>query len=1179
MADGDLDDLAGGEKRAVGCGCPGGLLRGFSFWARLAAGLAALILGSWVLGGVAVGVEGRGGPPTSPPEKEKKCNESSPDLEYECVGKPVNNATGDETEEQTDIQIGGRGPGLVLKRSYDSFAAAEAREGPFGIGWSAPYNGSLEVSGEKVVIHEANGSAIEFYESGSEYTQGGWDEARLVKESSGSYVYTLPDQSKEEFNSEGKLVKETDHDGNSNTLTYKEGKLEKVTDGDSRSLTFKYNGEGLVESVTDPMGHVVSYTYSAKQLASVKIEGKVRWEFEYTSPHLLSKVTDGREHSTTIKYEATTHRVTEETQAGHTRKWKYGTNETTLTEPNGSETLETFNTAGEPTKITRAKGKSEETTTEYEYETSTYARVKMLDPNKHEWKYGYDAEGNKTSEKDPNGDERKWKYNTKHEIESETTPEGETTTIKRNGDGNPEAVERPAGSETQKTLYTYTTKQDLSEEVAPPKGTVKFTYDPAGDKETETDAESNKRRWEYNEDSQVTAEVSPRGFTTKTVRNEYGLPTKITDPLGHTTEYKYDGNQNIETEVDGNGHTTKYVYNEENLPTKVEEADGNHTETGYDSEGQMTSHTDGNSHKWEYKRNALEQVTEEINPLGQTTKKTYEKAGNLASIEDPEKHVTTVKYDESNRPKEKIYSTGNPATVKYTYNKDSLVTNMSDGTGETVNSYDKLDRLTEYVSGAGKTVKYTYNLDNQPTAITYPNGKAVKDTYDKDARLEKVIDWNNQTTKFSYNPDSQLEKTTFPSGTEDEDTYAYNEADQMTEVKMSKSTVKLASLAYTRDGDGQVKETTNTGLPGPATIKDTYDASNRLTESGGSGYEYNAANSPTKIESTGTYTYNSADELEEGAASVKYAYNDDGQRTQTKPASGEPTNYSYDQVGNLTKVERATPTIKDTYTYNGNNLRQTQTINSSKANLTWDTAGQLPLILNDEANNYIYGPENLPIEQIPETGETQYLHHDQQGSTRILTNTKGETEAAYTYNPYGTINTKTTKGPTTPLLYDAQYTNTDTELIYLRARTYDPNTAQFLSIDPALRTTSGPYTYTKDNPENSQDLTGRCEVSDIPRRDRGWLPPGQIVQVPPPPPGQGKGRGAPFPFPFPLPFPVPVFGVPPIFVVPTPPPPGGAKGGNGPEPQPKQGPRPGGPPPGIGKKAVEESEGPLASPL
>ena len=53
----------------------------------------------------------------------------------------------------------------------------------------------------------------------------------------------------------------------------------------------------------------------------------------------------------------------------------------------------------------------------------------------------------------------------------------------------------------------------------------------------------------------------------------------------------------------------------------------------------------------------------------------------------------------------------------------------------------------------------------------------------------------------------------FPTETKDEDTYAYNDADQMTEVKMIKGAETLASLVYTRDNDGQVKGATSKGCP------------------------------------------------------------------------------------------------------------------------------------------------------------------------------------------------------------------------------------------------------------------------------------------------------------------------------------------------------------------------------
>jgi RHS repeat-associated protein len=1044
--------------------------------------LLVLVAAIGVLAVSAVACEGVGGPPSSPPKEEQKGSGENPGSEkvVKCtVGDPVDCATGDETEQQTDISIGGRGPGLRIVRSYDALGAAEATEaGPWGYGWTGTYDASLTISAETVTVNQENGSATTFYKKGSEYTQGGWVEARLVKEGT-SYIYTLPDQSKLEFNSEGKLIKETERNGNSNMLTYKEGKLEKVEDGDKRTLTFKYNGEGLVESVKDPMGHVVSYTYSSKQLASVTIEGKARWKFEYTSPHLLSKLTDGREHATTFEYNGS-HQVTKEVHAGHERKWTYGTNETTQTEPNGSETLEKFNAAGEPIKEVRAKGKSEETVTEYEYNAETYDLVKTIDPNKHDTEYGYDSEGNKTSEKDPNGDERKWKYDKKHDIETETTPEGETTTIKRNAAGEPEAIERPAGSETQKTEYKYDAKGDLEEEVDPLGHKTKYTYDAAGDKETEKDPEGDERKWKYNEDSQETEETSARGYTTKTERDERGLPTKVTDPLGHTTEYKYDGDQNIEAETDGNGHTTKYEYNEENQPTKVTEPNGDHPETEYDSEGKMVAHIDGNGHKWEYKRNALEQVTEEKNPLGKIWKKTYEKAGNLEKLEDPEKHTTEYGYDESDRLKKIKYSTGTPSEVTYEYNKDSKVTKMKDETGTTENTWDKLDRLTKYKNGAGKTVEYEYDLADLPTKITYPNGKAITRAYNADDLLDYVTDWNGKGTEFTYNADGELQQTWFPPGTEEEDEYGYNEADEMTTVEVHTKdnfASTLAAIEYLRGKDGEVEQTIAEGLPGPTISEEKYDEDERLTEANKLAYAYDKANNPTKIEGTSGYSYNEADELSEGPASVKYTYSEDGRRTEAKPGKGPATTYGYDQAGNLTAVKRSEEApvtkIEDSYTYDGTNLRQTQTINGTKTDLTWDTAEEIPIILEDETNSYIYGPENLPFEQISSAGETLFLHHDQQGSTRLITNTKGEAVASYTYTPYGSLE-GSTGTVTTPLRYDGQYTSIDTGLIYLRARTYDPVTGQFLTIDPALEATGEPYAYVKDNPENSSDPTGDC---------------------------------------------------------------------------------------------------------
>jgi RHS repeat-associated protein len=117
----------------------------------------------------------------------------------------------------------------------------------------------------------------------------------------------------------------------------------------------------------------------------------------------------------------------------------------------------------------------------------------------------------------------------------------------------------------------------------------------------------------------------------------------------------------------------------------------------------------------------------------------------------------------------------------------------------------------------------------------------------------------------------------------------------------------------------------------------------------------------------------------------------------------------------------------------------------------------------------------MTVELISSGGTVTYLHHDQQGSTRLLTGSTGTVTGKCTYSAYGT---PTCEGATTtPLGYDAQYTSSDTGLIYLRNRVYDPATAQFVTVDPLSKITRSLYGYAHDNPLNAADPTGLMAMS------------------------------------------------------------------------------------------------------
>jgi RHS repeat-associated protein len=844
-----------------------------------------------------------------------------------------------------------------------------------------------------------------------------------------------------------------------------------------------------VEKAEDPMKHVVKYTYESGNLTSVTMPGETtaRWQFKYDGSHQLTEMTDGRSGKTTNEYNSS-HQVTlQKDPAGRELKFEYEPFHTKITNKNtGSITDERFTSNDEPYSITRGFGTTSATIETFAYNEGGYV-TSETDGNNHTTKYTYNTLNDRTGKVDPNEHETTWEYNNTHDVISTTTPKGEKTTIKRDTHGNPEVIERPApGGKTQTYKYKYDSNGDVESITDPLERTWKYEYNTHGDRTAEIDPLTDKRTWEYNEDSQETATVSPRGnvtggkpteFTTKIERDNQGRPLKITDPLGHTTKYKYDGDGNVETFTDGNSHTTTYTYNGDNQPTKVEAPNKAITETEYDGAGQVVSQTDGNKNTTKYKRNPVEEIIEATDPLGRVTKKEYDAAENLKTLEDAAKRTTTYKYDPANRLEEVSYSDGKTPTVKYEYDADGDRTKMVDGTGTTKYTYDELDRLTESENGHKEVSKYEYNLANQQTKITYPNTKSVTRAFDKAGRLEKITDWSSNVTKFTYNADSEQVTTLFPSATKDEDKYAYDNADQMTEAKMLKLLEKgsetLASLVYTRDNDGQVKKTTSKGLPGSEITESIYDENNRLTKFG-TEYKYDAANSATTI-GTGTYKYDKGSELETGP-SLTYTYNELGERTKTKPTTGPATTYGYDQPGNLTSVERPkegeTTEIKDTYAYDGDGLRASQTISGTTTYLTWDVTEAITLILSDGTNSYIYGPGGLPFEQINNTtGTVLYLHHDQQGSTRLLTGSTGTKEASFTYDAYSNT-TGTTGTAKTPLGYDGQYTSSDTGLIYLRARTYDPATSQFLSRDPLASLTREPFAYAVDNPLNLGDPTG-----------------------------------------------------------------------------------------------------------
>ena len=1009
-----------------------------------------------------------------------------------CNGlDPVDCATGNFHESQTDFAIGGLGVGLFMTRSYSAeLASAAASPGAFGYGWTGSFSDHLEVAegGARVTLHGADGSTARFVGTGgTAYAAPVWSQDILTGSPEAGYTLLRPGQTELDFSGAGKLESVSDPNGNETTLAYDEGgRLEAIMDPAGREITLAYNEAGFIESAEDPMGHVTEYAYEGEDLKSVTLPGAIapRWQFEYDGSHRITTVVDGRGGETQNEYDGSGRVISQADPGGHTSSLEYSAFHTRITnEATGTVTDEWFNSYNQPFSVTNGYGAPEASTRAFDYNTEGRL-ASVTDGNGHTTHYGYDPAGNRTSEKDAAGRITKWVYDENHRVVSATTPGGETMTIDRDPAGNPESISRPGPEETtQTTSFAYDGDGLLESVTDPLERTWTYGYDPQGNRTAAVDPLGNTTRVEYDGDSRPVAIVNPRGnaegaeaseFTTAIQRDARGRPEEILDPLGNATKYVYDGNGNLETRTDANGHATTYTYSPDNEPIKVERPNGATFKTAYDGAGQMIGQTDGNEHTTTYVRDALGRLVETTDPLGRKTIASYDPAGNLEAVVDPAERETSYSYDVTDRLEAIDYSDPSTSDVGLEYDLDGNLVEMADGSGESSFEYDELGRLVEQESGHGDVVGYEYDLADELTAIAYPNGKEVQRKYDPAGRLEKVVDWLGGTTSFAYDPASNLESITFPSASGNIDSYGYDRTGRMDEAAFGRGAETLASLSYAREDIGQVEGEAIAGLPGPEEISYGYDENDRLTSAGPASFEYDPADNLTKAPGTSN-EYDPASQLEAGTG-VSYSYDQLGQRTKSTATVGPATSYEYDQAGNLTAIERPekgeVPTIDEAFTYNGGGLLAARNDGLATEHLSWDNSAGLPLLLSDEKFSYVYGPGGLPIEQISAEEEVGYLHHDQLGSTRMLTDATGETSASFTYETYGAIASHIGSA-STRLGFAGQYTDPDSDLQYLRARFYDPETGQFLTRDPLVAITGQPYAYAFDNPINRVDPSGQ----------------------------------------------------------------------------------------------------------
>lgn len=758
----------------------------------------------------------------------------------------------------------------------------------------------------------------------------------------------------------------------------------------------------------------------------------------------------------------------------------------------------------------------------------------VTDPLGHTTQATYDAVGDVISRKDGDGNTTQFTHDLAREQIALVRPDQTTQRTDYNGDGT--VLDQVDGL-GHTTSYGYDALARVTSSTDPLQRTTNYTYDGAGNRLTLVDAQSPRQTTSYTYDvaNELTAISYSDGRTPNVTNITYDADsqrTGMTDGTG-TSSWAWDSLHRMTSSTNGAGQTVGYGYDLKGQLTSLTYPGSHAVQRGYDGAGRLTSVTDWLSHTTSFTPDPDSDVTAEIYPNGTTATSTYDNADRVTSISDaptstPSSPFASFSYGrDGNGQVNAVTSTGVPIdnhnygytslnqlhsvdSATLTYSAADAITQLDDGTQL---AYDAADQLTTTAptpisivgsatggdTGSGKTVTLSLPAgilanDQILIATTQQSGKTLT-TPTGFTQVASVTSSGSPAAntilyrKTAAGGETQVTLTyqnKFPKAVV---AVVYRGLDPNTPIDVQSSATAAAATAVTAPsltttiaGDrlvvfgGSVGNATATSWTAPSGMTSQAQFAGQASATAAVFDQPLGAPGATgtRTATVGTAAQLTGLILALRAPVTSFGYDPRGNRLSAAlPDGGGTNNYAYDQANRL-----ITYNTGSTYHYDGDGLRTSKTVNGVTDTFTWSAVRGTADLLVDSTPTattyFIYGPGDVPVEQLTSSGAADYYYHDQLGSTRLLADATGNVVATFTYGSYGKL-AASTGTVTTPLLFAGQYRDSETAFYYLRARYYDPSTAQFLTRDRRASVTGRPYQYVAGNPLNSLDPSGLQE--------------------------------------------------------------------------------------------------------
>jgi RHS repeat-associated protein len=576
----------------------------------------------------------------------------------------------------------------------------------------------------------------------------------------------------------------------------------------------------------------------------------------------------------------------------------------------------------------------------------------------------FSSMGKLLSLKDTNANETTLAYNGSGQLIAVTDPAGRTLTLTPNSNGTIAQISDSIGVIAD---YEYNANPSTLKTVTYSDGSkFEFVYTTSGGKTvlaTVKDALTNVvEHHEY--DTQGRATTSERHGGVEKLTFNYsrsdanGVYTEVTDALGHLSKYyvqklwgtnlitrteglcscggtgsevtlsTYDLNDSflvLKDRTDALGRKTLFTYDNDRNVTQIEEKLGSSSlgiqKWTYNSRGQILTYKD----------------RVDSSGSNNTAVFTYDSNGNLLTATNALGKTTTLAYPTTNNKglPDSVTDARNKITKFKWFSGSGLLLELEDANGKKTNfTYDARGRADTITNPLGHVTDYNYFDDTQrKVEMIYPNLDKISYKFDIRRTLESITNERGKVTTYEFDPQYRLKKITDPLGHIKE--FGYDLMSFMTSY-----TDPLGKVTnYAPDDFGRLKEIEYpAAVSGGTRLKEKfyYDKTGRLTQVTDTanrdttyGYDdvtrtttvtnaegevtttkYNLRFQTTEVKDalnqTYTFGYDAMGRLlsqTRAGASTSFVYDDVGNQTKRTDYAGRVTNYIYDNLNRLEKIE------------------------------------------------------------------------------------------------------------------------------------------------------------------------------------------------------------------------------------------------------------------------------------